>query len=459
MLEKWGLRPGLNKSLLIKVGLGVLYLLLILSIGFFAFYKVRETVASSEMLPNFTLDTEGQTKKGESGLYNEGETLVLPEWTDTHPVTVLVLGIDERSQEEGPWRTDTMIVVTLDPVTMQAGALSIPRDLWISIPGYDENRINTAHFLGDAFDHPGGGPALAMETVEYNLGINIDYYVRLNFNGFVRLVDEIGGIDITVPETIDDPFYPNDETNGYDPFYIEAGEQHLDGETALKYARTRHTGHGDFDRARRQQAVMLAILEKVTRPGNLPRLVSRASEIYRTVGNSVQTDFKLDEILALGVLATQVDRDDIRFGVIDEQTTLPMTTPDEQQILIPVRDEMRKVRDYVFGIEQANGETAHEEAATLSVLNGTETPGLAGATSEYLTSQGLTVSQYDNADRQDYEDSMVILNRDMPLTALQILDLLGLPQSAVVKGSNPTAAYDIVVILGQDYAATQGMPY
>ena len=109
-----------------------------------------------------------------------------------------------------------MILATLDPVTMRVGVLSIPRDLWVHIPGYTENRINTAHMLGDAYDHPGGGPALAVETVEYNLGVEIDYYVRFNFQAFVEAVDRIGGIDIDVPEDINDPQYP-DYNYGYDP--------------------------------------------------------------------------------------------------------------------------------------------------------------------------------------------------------------------------------------------------
>ncbi len=442
-----------KKSVLITVGVALIYLAVLGAGSFLVFSKVRETVAASDMLPNFTLNTETKQNIAEDE-EKHSDAVMWAEWTDTERVTVLLLGIDERQHEEGPWRTDTMIVLTLDPVTMQAGVLSIPRDLWVHIPGYGENRINTAHFLGDAFDHPGGGPALAEETVAYNLGIAIDYYVRLNFKGFVRLVNEIGGIDVDVPQTIDDPYYP-DEGVGYDPLYIEAGAQHFDGEMALKYARTRHTEHGDFDRARRQQDVMLAIMEKVTRPDNLPHLVSRAPEIYQAVDASIQTDLKLDEIMALGMLASKVDRDDIRFGVVDEQTTMAMTTPDEQQILLPLRDEMRRVRDYVFGIERPSGETVGEESATISVLNGTETPGLAGATSEYLTSQGFLVSHYDNADRPDYEDSLIILNRDKPLTALKLLELLNLPQSAVVKGSNPTASYDVIIILGEDYAAKQ----
>ena len=127
-------------------------------------------------------------------------------------------------------------------------------------------------------------------------------------------------------------------------------------------------------------------------------------------------------------------------------------------ILVPLRDKIREVRDDFLGLKSGDSEAIHtleEEAATVSVLNGTQTAGLAYATSEFLAANGLTIAAYDNADRQDYDTSLVILNRDKPMTALQILSLLRLPESAVVNGSNPTAMYDVVVILGADYASQQ----
>ena len=118
----------------------------------------------------------------------------LPVWSGIERVNILLLGVDEREVEEGPWRTDTLILLTIDPATRTAGMLSIPRDLWVPIPGYDlEGKINTAHFVGDAQGYPGGGPALAMATLQYNFGIPVQHYVRLNFSGFERLIDLIGG--------------------------------------------------------------------------------------------------------------------------------------------------------------------------------------------------------------------------------------------------------------------------
>ena len=439
-------------KLLINLAIVLIYVLLTAAASFAVFVKVRQGVSVADILPEFTIKQTEEESPNVSHV--EGETL--PVWTDTGRITVLILGIDERVQEEDYWRTDTMILATLDPVTMKAGVLSIPRDLWVHIPGYTEERINTAHFLGDAYDHPGGGPALAVETVEYNLGVEIDYYVRINFQAFIEFVDRIGGIDIDVPETIHDTEYPTADY-GIEVFHVDAGLHHFYGEEALKYARTRHTNGGDFDRARRQQQVIKAILKRVTEANLLPQLAAQAPEMLQILEKSVKIDPKLqlDEIIAMANLARRVNMDeDVNFRVIDETCTLFKTTPDEMQILIPLRDEIRQVRDEVFGLQTTNGDiqTLAEESATVSVLNGTQTPGLAFTTSEFLEANGLAISAYDNADRQDYDTSLVILNRDKPVTADQILALLKLPQSAVVNGNNPTAEYDIVIILGADYS-------
>ncbi len=442
-------------KLLINLGILLIYELLTIVAGFAIFVKVRQGVSVAEILPEFTIQ---QTEQGSPNVgHVEGETL--PVWTDTDRITVLIMGIDERAQETDYWRTDTMILGTLDPVTMKGGVLSIPRDLWVHIPGYTEERINTAHFLGDAYKHPGGGPALAVETVEYNLGVDIDYYVRFNFQAFIELVDRIGGIDIDVPETIHDTQYPTPDY-GVEVFHVDAGPHHFYGEEALKYARTRHSNGGDFDRMSRQQQVIKAIFKRVTEANMLPQLAAQAPEMLQILEKSIKIDpkLRLDEIIALANLARRVNLDkDVTFRVIDESCTLFKTTPDQMQILIPLRDEIRKVRDAVFGLQMTNGtiETLTEETATISVLNGTQTGGLAYSTYQFLEANGLTVAAYDNADRQDYDTSLVILNRDKPMTAQHILSLLKLPQSATVHGNNPTAAYDIVVILGADYTNGQ----
>ena len=190
-------------------------------------------------------------------------------------VNILVLGIDQREGMADPARTDTMLLFTLDRQARTAGMLSINRDLWVKIPGGQrEGKINTAHFLGEVEHVPGGGPALAMQTVQAALDMPVPYYIRLNFSAFERLIDLIGGIDINVEETIDDPAYP-DAGFGYDPFHIDAGWQHLDGRTALKYARTRATAGSDLDRVKRQQQVILAVRDKLLKEKQLPQLLTQ----------------------------------------------------------------------------------------------------------------------------------------------------------------------------------------
>ncbi|MGC9398519.1 MAG: LCP family protein [Anaerolineae bacterium] len=436
--------PLLLTGLLIVVFLGITFM-----VGRFVLSWVRGMASDTGVVPGVSASSG---EKNPNIQRKAGQ--VIPTWVGTDRVTVLVMGIDERQQERGPFRTDTMMLLTLDPTTLQAGVLSLPRDLWVPIPGYKEggNRINTAHFLGDLYDHPGGGPALAMETVEYNLGVPIDYYVRLNFQGFIELVDLIGGIDVYVEKTIHDTAYPTADY-GTEVLHIEAGQHHFDGEMALKYARTRH-GSSDFERARRQQKVALAILERVTSLGMAPQLAAKADEIFATLEGSFSTDMTLDEILALGGLALKVDRDEIRFGVIDETCTQAWTTPEGAQVLVPLRDRMREVRDYVFGeTESAGGDamTLEQEGALIAVRNGTLTPGLAAETAQYLEQNGLQVENFTNADRQDYEATVIVVNRPKPVTVEHLRALLGLPPSAVVSGSEPTANYDIVVILGADY--------
>ncbi|GBL19072.1 uncharacterized protein SAOUHSC_00997, partial [Anaerolineaceae bacterium] len=153
----------------------------------------------------------------------------------------------------------------------------IPRDLYVQIPGFEgRDRIEQPPTLKAMRKTSGGGPALAMKTVTANLGIATDYYLRINFTAFETFIDELGGIELDIPKALDDPTYP-DCCFGYEPFYIAAGRQLLDGKTALKYARTRKTDGGDFDRAARQQQVLLAVRDKLFDLNFMPQLLLRAT--------------------------------------------------------------------------------------------------------------------------------------------------------------------------------------
>ena len=378
-------------------------------------------------------------------------------WSGQERVTILMLGIDQRCEEDGPNHTDSMMLVTIDPVGLSAGILSLPRDMWVEIPGVGVDRINQANYYGEAYEYPGGGAALAVETVESFLGVKIDYFAAVNFDAFVEVVDEIGGIDIVVPEAIDDPTYP-DRCYGYDPFKIEAGEQHLDGQAALKYARTRATLGGDVDRAGRQQAVVLAVRDRILSLNMLPSLVTQAPALWQTLQDNVRTDMSLEEAVQLALLVQDIPRSSIVTSVVDYDYVYAETTPDGRQVLVPIRENIRQLRNELFTppvvptpeIQNLPALMAAENAR-VAIFNGTPVFGLAGETEAYLKSQNINITEVGNADAATYRTTQIIDYGDHPNTQRFLIQLMNIPPLNVSNGSSPDGDYDLLIILGSDW--------
>ncbi len=277
----------------------------------------------------------------------------VPTW-DSGRVNVLLLGVDQRACEEtgGAWRTDTMILAGIDPETKAASLLSFPRDLWVEIPTAGENRLNAAHFFGEAYDYPGGGPALLKRTIQVNFSVPVHYYVRINFDGFRQVVDALGGIEIDVQEPIWDDHYPTEDCQ-YQTVHFDIGHYTMDGEQALKYARSRHYT-SDFDRARRQQQVLFAIYDKATSLSVIPRL----PELWASKGQAVQTDLSLVEVIKLARLGMQIDQDNIHRGVIDESMTHNMITDKGWKVLSWNREKVNALIQDLFGSHRTVREDA-----------------------------------------------------------------------------------------------------
>lgn len=374
-----------------------------------------------------------------------------PRWNGKQRVNILILGVDQRPGERGPWRTDTMIVVSVDPVSKSVGVLSIPRDLWVEIPGHGEERINAAYVVGELTQFPGGGPALAKKTVQDNLGEPIHYYLRVNFAAFQHVIDLIGGVDVYVEREINDPTYP-DMNYGYEPLRIPAGWQHMNGALALKYARTRHAS-SDFERAHRQQQVMLAVRDRVTRLDLLPSLLPRAREVAATLGNSTQTDLTLDQLARLAQLGSEIDSTHIRTATIDETMTRSWTTPQGASVLLPERDKMSVLHSLIFTAPVDPGDEAAQlaaESARILVLNGTRTNGVATQAAERLKAQGLRVDGVGTADRVTAQ-SLVLFYTGKVSSARAAARALGLAEPAVAPGGDPGGEWDIKVIIGTDW--------
>lgn len=230
-----------------------------------------------------------------------------PPWDGNQPIHVLLLGVDRRvgEGEEGA-RSDTIIVVRVDPVERRVDMVSIPRDLLVEIPGYYATKVNAAYPLGMADpDLAGGGPTLAAQTVEYNFGVRIDYFAEVDIAGMERVIDILGGIVIDVPYIVKDDQYPTDDY-GYTRVYFTPGLQRMDGVTAVRYSRTRHDD-GDFARQDRQHEVLRAIRSQVEDAGYITRL----PEIISEVGDSVRTDLSLRQVLSLAQLGQSIGEENI----------------------------------------------------------------------------------------------------------------------------------------------------
>jgi len=384
-------------------------------------------------------------------------------WDGASPVTVLVMGLDYRDWEagEGPPRTDTMILLTIDPLTKTAGMLNIPRDLWVSIPGFEYGRINTAYPLGIAFDVPGGGPALAMQTIESLLGVPIDYYAIIDFYAFEQFIDELGGINVTVPTEISvDPIGKGNTV------ILEPKDYLLDGPTALAYARARHTEGGDFDRATRQQQVILAIKDRVLELGPT-ELASRAPALYNELAAGIHTNLSLDDALRLGWLALDIPISSIQRGAIaPPNAVLLAKSPDgAQDILIPVPDQIRLLRDQVFASSSMaspvltggdNRSNMQSEGASIVLANGTYVGGLASDTLAYLQSEGANVVDTYNSDYTTY--TRIIDYTGNPYTDRYLVDLMNISPYSISFQYDPNSPVDVLVILGDDWAGNNPMP-
>ena len=376
--------------------------------------------------------------------------------------TILLMGIDKREgmEQERAFRTDTMMLITIDTVGKKLGMLSIPRDLWVNIPGFEARyRINTANFKGDAFRLPGGGPNLAMETIAVNLGIQVDNYIRINFTAFETLIDEINGIDVDVPQDIDDPRYP-DCCDGYDPLYISSGTTHMDGTLALKYARTRATYGGDFDRAARQQQVLIAVRDKILSMKMLPQLVARAPKLYSTLSDSYDTDLTLEQLVDLIGLVNDIDRDSIDSAVINADYLMnEFTTSEGAQVVLLDSQAFRKLREQMFykpaPYTKSTIDTnilALDEIATIEIQNGSARDGIANMTSEYLTEQGFSVVSVGNADQFNYQNTIIYDYSGSYYTTRWLAEHFKVQPTHIIDISDPNSPVDVRIIIGQDFA-------
>jgi len=447
---------GLTKAVFI------LFLVLALTTSVVAFSMVRDLTSTMTILnlPGAPL-INALTGQGPQSPSTAGVALPEP-WDGKSRVTVLLMGLDYRDWQSGDTpHSDTMILLSIDPVTNTASMLSVPRDLWVSIPGFDYGRINEAYFNGAAFNLPGGGPELARQTVEQFIGVPVQYYAVIEFNAFIKFIDELGGVQIRPdqPVTIE-------KLGGGQRQVLEAGKSYtLDGELALAYARERKTQGGDIDRARRQQEVILSIRNRILKFQNLPELIAKAPALYQDLSSGIYTNLNLQQAIQLGMLGLQLDTSQIKKGIIDYNMVIPTKSPEGEAILKPIPDKIRVLRDELFATAGSKSPLAtpavgstlvRDEAARVVIWDGTGA-GLGERTAEYLRGQGINVIQVADAGGYNPGTKIEIFN-GKPNTVAYLAQLMGVASANIWNTYDPAAGLDVRVTIGGDWAQNNPLP-
>lgn len=443
------LKDKLNGAKKFNLSFGIITSVAIIAILVIAIVK---TVASIDF--NFFLKAAGDELKTDA--YNHTNFLILGTGGKNH---------------DGSDLTDTMIIASLDDDNKLITLVSIPRDIYVKDELIGNSKINEVYYnakrhyqnSAQALDH-------LKSKIETQMGIPIHYYLKVDFDGFKELVDALGGVDVYVETPIYDPYYPKDGTYLYEPFSISAGQHHLDGETALKYARSRKTT-SDFDRAERQQQIIYAIKEKALQ-SEVIFSPERISAIMETLKENIETNITVKEILTLGSLAGDYSSDKILHRLIHDDPTQCggfLYTPAREYyggmfVLLPAGgfEFVHKYSDLNF-----NFPTVAKENIKIHVLNGTKTGGVAGETKQILkrfcfdvvrfgngqdTSLTQTIYYYKEAKDADGE---IIKGRPESLNFLQKL-IPGQESTIIPPGYEEYMLNaDVIIELGTDYVNSE----
>lgn len=355
-------------------------------------------------------------------------------------LNIVLLGSDRRPRG-GAWRTDSMIIVSVDKETDVVRLLSIPRDLWVYIPGHGNNRINTADLWGE-LSRKGSGPERVKRTIHHNLGIPIHYYVRIDFQGFMKIIDTVGGVDIDVDCPLPD-------------INLTAGMHHMNGREALRYSRSRKSTN-DFDRGRRQRKVLMSLWEQALSLDIIPKLPS----LWKTMSDSFQTDLPLDQVINLAYIGTKLKPQRILSKAIGAKQVTNWYTPEGAAVLLPNHERIRTLLAGFYAPKDVDNldQTA---GVRIEILNGSQQSQAARLAATNLRWEGFKIASTGVADRRDYYQSRVLIYNGDVAMGEELAGALKLPPSAVQIPTEdselpePSKSVDVLIILGHDYSPCQ----
>lgn len=387
---------------------------------------------------------------------------------DVGRVNILLAGNSaDDPGHDGANLTDSIMIISMDTKNHNAFMLSVPRDLWVDIPGYGHAKINEAYVDGEtggftASGYPDGGMGLLEETLQQNFGMQFDYYALIDYNALRDAVDDVGGVDITINSSDPRGLYdPNIDWTTHGPLVkLSNGVHHLDGEQALDLARARgdsYNSYGfagsDFDRTQHQRDLLLALRSKVVSAGTLANPLTMAN-LFDTLGRNVHTDITLSEVRRAYDLAKEIKSDDIQSVGLNDANGVNLlanyTSPAGQSALIPSAglDDYSAIQAYITRLT-TNNPVVREDASVV-VLNGTDTLGLASQEQKALQAKAVTVSDIGDAAATTPTTTIIDASKGkMPATLALLKSLYG----THVTTTNPyvgTYTADFIVVLGAD---------
>jgi LCP family protein required for cell wall assembly len=443
-------KPKPKRKSIFGLGLGI-SILILLAVGIFIGSKL--VIFAQKII------------EGENSIFSFGQLFIAPDkklqGEEQGLVRILLMGIGGEKHEGGTL-TDTMILATFKlpqnkDEEIQVGLVSIPRDLTVNIHGYDYRKINSAYAYGES----GGqkqGPALAIQTVENVLGLKIPYYGVIDFEGFKKIIDDLGGIEVNVEVGFTDAQYP-DEKEGYlPPITFEPGNQLMNGERALEFVRSRHGNNNqgsDFARARRQQLVLKAVKEEVTTFRVLTNL-SLIDRILKDLSDHIRTNLQPFELKRLYTLAHDLKDENIRTLTIDEQSGLvcgQITEDTQAYILIPCRglENYENIRDFVNN--QFLIAPLQAEQASIEIQNATSQTGLGQKTLNTLYKPSLKITTSNFKGQTSFSQSIIYDNTGgkKPKTLEYLKTKLNLPVAqSPFPFSTSTPLPDFVIVVTPD---------
>lgn len=402
-----------RKSIIIRrVAIVILAIILLTAGSTFAYYKYIE----GKMQPK--------------GLMARAIAAVISKPVPKEPVNFLVMGAD-ATDEDPTGRSDTLFIVRVNFETQQATMINIPRDFYVDIPGYKKDKINHSFSLG--------GPAKTIETVQEYTGLPIHHYVVVDYQGFVNIVDAVGGVTVNVKEDMVD-----DELG--EP--LDAGAQKLDGSQSLFYVRFRNTGRGDFTRIEDQQNFARSLVDESTRIKNAFKIPA----LINILTNNIKTDMSLTQMLDFANEARSFKQDDLTTvmlpGVPDMIDDVSYVRPSQDKVDL-ILDAVKNNRP----IDPLLLEDVDPSEVTVKILNGGGTEGVGGEVADTLANKGYNIATIGNADKSDYAKTVIFYSKQNHAKALKVKSDLKeeLPDIQMTESSTIDPTVTVIVIVGKDY--------